>query len=176
MFTALKLFWGTNSLSITGILVLLLGVWIGSLELRLGIAKGNEADLSGQVKTLLGTIKETKGIGKAQEDRANRLEAGAHAAVLAQTNQSQTDLKKVEDYYVKKLSNSNVAHGVCFNTSAAITDSGEMPSKGTGSGVPDEGTSDKIPSGRSLEENCAITTFMLLKFQEHERSQQELYQ
>lgn len=99
-----------------------------------------------------------KALGNAQNEKAQRIEQGAHAAVTLQAQQGQSDLTKIKAYYeahpvIKRVT-------VSLRQPATNSDSRQLPSVPIASQVTADSGKDAntAASGQSLEYQCAVTT------------------
>lgn len=167
-----------SSWSFTGIILIAFGVSVGTLYVMWSLAKGKNLVLEAQITSLQGALKQVSAIGQAQQKTSKATLAAANRAILDQKDEYQEGLSSIKEYYEKKLANKSAAINRLQRLETDRPDSSGscgVSSEDASTTALDGGTSDEVLSRRSLEEQCTVTTWMLLKLQEHEKIQQQIY-
>ena len=144
--------------------------YIGMLKTRITALQRDNASLQA-------TIDLTKALGQAQNEKAARIEQGAHAAAIASANQYLSDLGKVKKYnashpVIKRVPVTVPIASVCDSTTDSS--SRQLSGETTSPARVDASPADEVPVGSSLEADCRVTTLMLLHLQQFELEQQEI--
>jgi len=155
-----KLYWKQISFAVACLIII---VYISLLKHQINALKRDNDSLNARIAII-------SALGKQQTEKSDRIEEGGRKAAKIVTEQYLTDLEKVKKYYAHRATKP-VIDSVCQSTSDSAS---QMPSTDSSPTRTDAGTADQVPSGRSLESQCAETTIMLLKLQEFEITQQSI--
>lgn len=144
----LSLYW--KPLAALGLILSIIG-YIGYQRHEINALQRDNASLQQ-------TIELAKAIGKAQNEKAARMQQGAQQAVILQAQQGQSELTKIKAYYESHPVFKRIP--VSVRQPAANPDSGQLSSVPTPSEEPADSRADTdtAATGQSLEESCAITT------------------
>lgn len=158
----LATYWKQISFAVAGLILL---AYIALLKYENNALERDNASLNATIATISAQ-------GKLQNDKADRIEQGSRKAAQIITDQYTSDLEKVKDYYAKNPVVKFKPNGVCNIPTDNRTK--QVPTTDASSERVDERAANPVSTGASIEEQCAVTTLMLLKLQEFETKQQEV--